>query len=74
MAKESTMGRRVHQKKKNSRVSPCFYIIKILKTAFMGDVRQWPSRHRHRRHRYRRRYRRSGSKVERMMKDVKGNC
>jgi hypothetical protein len=57
--------------KKNSRVSPCFLLLKIFKTALMGDIKQWWSRHWHRRHRYRRRHRRSASKVERKMK---GNC
>jgi hypothetical protein len=46
---------------------------KILKTAFMGDIRQWLSRHCHRRRRYPRRHRRSESKVEKKVKDVKGN-
>jgi hypothetical protein len=49
-----------------------FLHYKIFKTAFMGDIKQWWSRHRHRRHRYRRRHRRSRSNVERKIKDVKG--
>jgi hypothetical protein len=45
--------------KKNCEVSPCFLHLKILKTAFMGDMKMWSGRHyRHRRRRYRR-YRRS---------------
>jgi hypothetical protein len=44
-----------------------------LKTALMGDIKHWSSRHHHRRHRYCRRHRRSGSNVEMKMKDVKGN-
>jgi hypothetical protein len=42
-----------------------FLHYKNLKTAFMGDIRQWSSRHCHRRHRYRRRHRRSESKAKR---------
>jgi hypothetical protein len=60
--------------KKISRVSPCFYIKKNFKTALNVDLKQWSSCHRRRRHRYRRRHRRSGSSVEKKMKDVKGNC
>jgi hypothetical protein len=36
MAKGSTTDR----KKKNSRVSPCFLHLKILKRAFLGDMKQ----------------------------------
>jgi hypothetical protein len=45
--------------------------LKFFKTALKDDLRQWSSRHCHRRHRYRRRHRRSGSGVERKMKNVK---
>jgi hypothetical protein len=62
------------QQKKNSRVSPCFLHYKILKRAFVDDMKPWLSRHRRRRHRYRRRHRRSESKVDKKTKDVKGNC
>jgi hypothetical protein len=50
-----------------------FLHYKIFKTAFMGIIKLWSSRHRHRRHHYRRRHRRSGSKVERRMNNVKGS-
>jgi hypothetical protein len=40
---------------------------KIFKTALKSDIKQW-SRRRRRRHRC------SESKVEKKMKDVKGNC
>jgi hypothetical protein len=30
---------------KNSRVSPCFSHLKILKMAFLGGMKQWGSRH-----------------------------
>jgi hypothetical protein len=51
-----------------------FLHYKNFKTAFVGDVKQWSSRHRHRRHRYRRRHRHSESKVEREMSNVQGKC
>jgi hypothetical protein len=38
MVKESTMDK-ISARKKNSRVSPCFSHLKILKTAFMGDMK-----------------------------------
>ena len=38
IARESTMDKRV-QKKKNSWVSPCFSHLKILKRAFLGDMK-----------------------------------
>ncbi|SAM02286.1 hypothetical protein [Absidia glauca] len=43
---------------------------KNFKTALKVDLRQLSSRHRRRRHRYRRRHRRSGSSVQKKMKDV----
>jgi hypothetical protein len=61
-------------KKKNFKGFPMFFTLENLKPAFLGDIKQWWSRHRRRRHRYRRRHRRSQSKVEKKMKDVKGNC
>jgi hypothetical protein len=51
-----------------------FFALENLKTALMGDLKQWLNRHCHCRRRYRRRHRRSESKVKRKMKDVKGNC
>jgi hypothetical protein len=39
MARESTMGRMSAPEKKNSRVSPCFLHLKILKRAFLGDMK-----------------------------------
>jgi hypothetical protein len=50
--------------KKKFKGFPLFFIFKILKTAFLDDIKQWASRHRRHRHRYRRRHRRSRSKVE----------
>jgi hypothetical protein len=44
MARESTMDK-MSAEKKNSRVSPWFLQLKILKSAFLGDVKQWWSRH-----------------------------
>jgi hypothetical protein len=47
-----------------SRVSPCPSHLKTFKTALMGDIKLWSSRHhRHRRRRYRH-HRRSRSVVE----------
>jgi hypothetical protein len=51
-----------------------FLRLKILKTAFMGDIKHQSSRHRYRRYRYRRRHRRRESKAERKINIVKGNC
>jgi hypothetical protein len=39
MARESTMNKMSAEEKKNSRVSPCFLQLKILKRAFLGDMR-----------------------------------
>jgi hypothetical protein len=41
-----------------------FVTFKNFKTALMGDIKQWTSRHRRHRLRYCRRHRRSRSKVE----------
>jgi hypothetical protein len=49
-----------------------FFTIKNFKTAFLGDMKQWWSRHNRRRRRYRRRHCRSESKAERKIKDAKG--
>jgi hypothetical protein len=57
------MVRRVQQKK-NSRVSPCFYVKIFFKTALIVDLKQWSSRRYRRRYRYRCRHRRGGSSVE----------
>jgi hypothetical protein len=51
-----------------------FFTLINFKRAILGDMKQWLSRHHRRLHRYRRRHRRSDSKVERKMKNVKGNC
>jgi hypothetical protein len=53
----------VHEKKK-FKGFPLFFIFKFLKTAFLGDIKQWTSRHHRHRHRHRRRHRRSRLKVE----------
>jgi hypothetical protein len=53
----------VHEKK-NFKGFPLFFICKIFKTAFLGDIKQWVIRHCHHRLRYRRHHRRSRSKVE----------
>jgi hypothetical protein len=53
----------VHEKKK-FKGFPLFFIFEIFKTAFLGDIKQWASRHRHHRLRYGRRHRRSRPKVE----------
>jgi hypothetical protein len=45
-----------------------FLQLKIFKSALMGDLKQWSSRHRRHRRRYCCRYRCSGSNVERKMK------
>jgi hypothetical protein len=42
---ESTMDKMSAPKKKIARVSPCFLHLKILKRAFLGDMKQWWSRH-----------------------------
>ncbi|SAL96057.1 hypothetical protein [Absidia glauca] len=47
---------------------------KNLKTAFMGDLRQWSSRHYRRRHRHRRRHRRGGSIIKRKMNNIIRNA
>jgi hypothetical protein len=39
MARESTMDK-MSAEKKNSRLSPCFLLFKILKRAFLGDMKQ----------------------------------
>jgi hypothetical protein len=54
-------------KKKISRVSPCFPLLKFLKTALLGDIKQWESRRFRYRRRYCRRYRRSRPNVENKM-------
>jgi hypothetical protein len=41
MAKESTLDKISAEEKKISRVSPCFLHFKILKRAFLGDMKQW---------------------------------
>jgi hypothetical protein len=40
MARESTMDKMSAEEKKKSRVSPCFLQLKILKRAFLGDMKQ----------------------------------
>jgi hypothetical protein len=58
--------------KKKFKGFPMFLHSKIFKTALMGDMKLWSSRHRrHRRHRYRR-YRRSRSIVEKKRSNAKG--
>jgi hypothetical protein len=51
-----------------------FFTFKNFKTALMGDLKQWSSRHYRRRRRYRHRHRRSRSKVEKKRKNAKGKC
>jgi hypothetical protein len=63
MAMESTMDE-VSARKKKFKGFPLFFIFKIFKTAFLGDIKRWASRHRHRRLRFGRRHRRSRSKDE----------
>jgi hypothetical protein len=70
-AKEFIMKGRVDLEKKNSRVFPCFSHLKILKTAFMGDIKHWLGRRRRRRHR---RHRRSRTKNEKKKDDAKSLC
>jgi hypothetical protein len=53
----------VHEKKKFKGFS-LFFIFINFKTAFLGDIKQWASRHRRHRLHYRRRHCRSRSKVE----------
>jgi hypothetical protein len=40
MARESTTDK-MSAEEKNSRVSPSFLHLKILKRAFLGDMKQW---------------------------------
>jgi hypothetical protein len=47
----------VHEKKK-FKGFPLLFIFKNFKTAFLGDIKQWASRHRRHCLRYRRRHRR----------------
>jgi hypothetical protein len=53
---------------------PCFLHLKILKRAFLGDMKLWGSRHCHRRHRYRLRHRLSQSREKRKRDDAKSKC
>jgi hypothetical protein len=46
------------RKKKKFKGFPLFFIFKNFKTAFLGDIKQWASRHRRHCLRYRRRHRR----------------
>jgi hypothetical protein len=41
MARYSTVSKMSAEEKKNSRVSPSALHLKILKRAFLGDMRQW---------------------------------
>jgi hypothetical protein len=41
-----------------------FFTLEKFKTALMGDIKQWSSRHHQCRHRHRRRHRRIRSNVE----------
>jgi hypothetical protein len=45
MARESTKDKMSAEEKKNSRVLPCFLHLKILKKAFLGDMKEWWRRH-----------------------------
>jgi hypothetical protein len=49
-----------------------FFTFENFKSAFLGDMRQWWSRHWHRRRPYRRRHRCSRSSVKRKRNDAKG--
>jgi hypothetical protein len=49
-----------------------FFTFKNFKRAFLGDMKQWWSRHWHRRRHYRRRQRRSRSSVKRKRIDAEG--
>jgi hypothetical protein len=72
MARESTM--KVSASKKKLRGFPHVFTFENFKTALICDLKQWWSRQYRRRYLYRRRHRRSESKVEKKIKDVKGNC
>jgi hypothetical protein len=71
MAKESISWQGSEKKKFKGFLT--FLRYKTFKTALMGDIKLWSSRHQRRRHRYRRRHCRNGSTVEREMKIVKAN-
>jgi hypothetical protein len=49
-----------------------FFTFKNFKSAFLGDMKQWWSRHQHRRRPYCRRHRRSRSSGKRKRNDAKG--
>jgi hypothetical protein len=57
MAMESTMDE-VSARKKKIQGFPSVSIFEDFKTAFLGDIKQWASGHRHHCLRYRRRHRR----------------
>jgi hypothetical protein len=61
MAMEFTTNE-VSARKKKFKGFPLFLIIKIFKTAFLGDIKQWANRYRRPRPRYRRHPRRNQSK------------
>jgi hypothetical protein len=69
MAGQSTIEKRVHPKKKLRGV-PHVCTFENFKTALLGDIKQWSSRHHRYRHRYRRRHRRSGSIIEKTLNTV----
>jgi hypothetical protein len=48
----------VSARKRKFKGFPLFFIFKIFETAFLGDIKQWATRHRRHRLRYRRRHRR----------------
>jgi hypothetical protein len=71
MARESTMDK-MNAEEKKFKGFPMFLHLKILKRAFLGDMKQWWSRHWHRRRLYRRRHRCGRSRVKRKRNDAKG--
>jgi hypothetical protein len=52
-------GQDEYTKKKNFKGFPMFFTLENFKTALMGDIKQWSSRHCRRRYRRHRRHRRS---------------
>jgi hypothetical protein len=68
---ESTMEK-VGALKKNCEGFPLFFTLKNFKSAFVGDIKLWSSRHYRHRRRCSRRHRRSRSELKRKINDAKG--
>jgi hypothetical protein len=70
MSTESTMEKCTQKKKFKG--FPMFFTSKFFKTALIGDLKQWWSRHYRQRSCYHRRYRRSRSGEKRKRVEAKG--